>query len=87
MKNLSTPGLMVLMLLTAPSTMALDRVEISISDSARGILEANPYFADKVPAIWTAGGDSTSVSVSFRGAYSLRSQLEVPNGPDRKSVV
>lgn len=74
-------GSLVLFHLTVHSVEALDRVEIRISDSARAVLEANPYYADKVPATWIAGGDTTSAAVSYRGAYSLRSQLEVPNGP------
>lgn len=71
----------LLVSLVVRSTHALDRVEIRISDSARGVLEADPYWSDKVPATWIAGSESTAVAVSYRGAYTLQSQLRIPDGP------
>jgi len=59
----------------------LERVELLINPSDKAILEANPYFSDKVPATWIADGDTIPVSVSYRGAYSLKNLLTVANGP------
>jgi len=80
--TVSTPRLVagLLSLATLPA-FGLDRVEIRIADSARAVLEADPYFADKVPAWWIVGLDTLAATVSYRGAYTLQTQLETPGGP------
>lgn len=72
---------LLLPLLLGSVASALERVEILVDPADQAYLEANPYDADKVPAKWIAGGETLSVSVSYRGAYSLRSLLAVKGGP------
>ncbi len=60
---------------------ALDRVEILVDSADIAYLEANPYYADKVPATFIAAGDTFSATASYRGAYSLRSLMQDRDGP------
>lgn len=65
----------------ATSTWSLDRVDIVALPADIATLEANPYGSDKIPALWITNGDSLHAGVSYRGAYSLMGQLEIPDGP------
>lgn len=67
--------------LGAVPVVALDHVEILVSDSGIASLEADPYDAPKVPARWIVGPDTSDAAVSYRGAYSLKDQLLVADGP------
>lgn len=61
---------------------SLDSVTIlAAQGQIQDILERDPYGSDKIPAQWVADDTILPASVSYRGAYSLRTQLMVPNGP------
>jgi hypothetical protein len=65
----------------AGSGWAMDRVEILVGSADIARLEADPYFADKVPATFVSAGDTFQAVVSYRGAYSLRDLMQDPEGP------
>lgn len=77
--NTIRPALLACVL--AAPTWCLDSVAIVAEPADIATLEANPYGSDKIPASLFADDTTLPASASYRGAYSLLTQLLEPDGP------
>ena len=77
--NTIPPALLACIL--AVPAWCLDSVAIVAAPVDIATLEANPYGSDKIPASFFADDTTLPASASYRGAYSLRTQLMESDGP------